>query len=48
MTRYIARRFMLTVPVLLLVTVIVFSLINLIPGDPALVFIGGEAGKEAV
>jgi peptide/nickel transport system permease protein len=48
MTRYIARRLMLTVPVLLLVTVIVFSLINLIPGDPALVFIGGEAGKEAV
>jgi peptide/nickel transport system permease protein len=48
MTRYIARRLALTVPVLLLVTVIVFSLINLIPGDPALVFIGGEAGKEAV
>lgn len=48
MTRYILRRLALTVPVLLLVTVIVFTLINMIPGDPALVFIGGEAGKEAV
>lgn len=48
MTRYIVRRLVLTVPVLLLVTVIVFVLINLIPGDPALVFIGGEAGQEAV
>lgn len=48
MTHYIARRLMLTVPVLLLVTVIVFTLINMIPGDPALVFIGGEAGQEAV
>jgi peptide/nickel transport system permease protein len=48
MTRYIVRRLVLTVPVLLLVTVIVFTLINMIPGDPALVFIGGEAGQEAV
>lgn len=48
MTRYITRRLMLTVPVLLFVTIIVFSLINLIPGDPALVMAGGEAGKEAV
>ena len=48
MTRFIARRLLLTIPVLFLVSVIVFSLINMIPGDPALLFIGGEAGKEAV
>lgn len=48
MTRYLTRRLILTVPVLLFVTIIVFSLINLIPGDPALVMAGGEAGKEAV
>jgi peptide/nickel transport system permease protein len=48
MTRYIARRLMLTAPVLLLVTIIVFALINLIPGDPALIMAGPEAGREAV
>ena len=48
MTRFIARRLLLTIPVLFLVSVIVFSLINMIPGDPALVMIGGEAGQEAV
>ncbi len=48
MTRFIARRLLLTIPVLFLVSVIVFSLINMIPGDPALVMIGGEAGTEAV
>jgi peptide/nickel transport system permease protein len=48
MTGYIARRLLLTIPVLLLVSVIVFTLIAMIPGDPALVFIGGEAGQEAV
>jgi peptide/nickel transport system permease protein len=48
MTHYIGRRLLLTIPVLLLVSVIVFTLIALIPGDPALVFIGGEAGQDAV
>ncbi|MDR7486590.1 MAG: ABC transporter permease [Armatimonadota bacterium] len=48
MTRYIVHRLLLTIPVLFLVTVIVFALINLIPGDPALVMAGTEAGKEAV
>ncbi len=48
MTRYIARRLLLTVPVLLLVSMIVFTLINMIPGDPALIMAGPEAGKEAV
>jgi peptide/nickel transport system permease protein len=48
MFRYVVRRLMLTVPVLLLVSVIVFSLINLIPGDPALLFAGNEAGKDVV
>lgn len=39
---------MLTIPVMLLVSVIVFTLINLIPGDPALLFAGNEAGKDVV
>lgn len=48
MTRYIAYRLLLTFPVLFLVSVIVFALMNLIPGDPALVMAGLEADKEAV
>lgn len=48
MARYIAHRFLVTIPVLFLVSVVVFSLINLIPGDPALVMAGAEAGKETV
>ncbi|MGQ0570784.1 MAG: ABC transporter permease [Armatimonadota bacterium] len=48
MTQYIARRLLLTIPVLLLVSIIVFALINLIPGDPALLFVGNEAGKDVV
>jgi len=48
MIRFIARRLMLTIPVMLLVSIIVFTLINLIPGDPALLFAGNEAGKDVV
>ncbi|MDQ7858502.1 MAG: ABC transporter permease [Armatimonadota bacterium] len=48
MTRYITRRLLLTIPVLLLVSMVVFTLIALIPGDPALVFAGGEADPEAI
>ena len=35
MTRYIIRRFLLMIPTLLIVSMIVFSLIRLIPGDIA-------------
>ncbi|MDR7555387.1 MAG: ABC transporter permease [Armatimonadota bacterium] len=48
MTRYIVRRLLATIPVLFLVTVVVFSLINLVPGDPALVIAGGEADRAAI
>jgi peptide/nickel transport system permease protein len=48
MTRYVAQRLLLTIPVLFLVSIIVFALINLIPGDPALLMAGGEAGRDVV
>jgi peptide/nickel transport system permease protein len=41
------RRLLLTVPVLLLVTVMVFFLIHLIPGDAATVILGEEATPQA-
>lgn len=44
----IAGRLALTVPVLLLVSFLVFSLLLLLPGDPALVILGPEASPEQV
>ncbi len=44
---YLARRLLLTIPILLLVSVMIFSMINLIPGDPATVILGPEAPPEA-
>ena len=46
MTRFLARRLVLTLPVLLGVATLVFSLIHLIPGDPAQAMLG-EAAPQA-
>jgi len=47
-SRYIARRLLLLIPVLLGISVITFSLIRLIPGDPARVMLGEHATDEQV
>ena len=46
--RYLARRLVLTVPVLLGVATLVFSLIHLIPGDPAQAILGETAPQADV
>jgi ABC-type dipeptide/oligopeptide/nickel transport system permease component len=46
MGRFLARRLLLTTPVLLGVATLVFSLIHLIPGDPAQAMLG-EAAPQA-
>jgi len=46
MGRFLARRLLLTIPVLLGVATLVFSLIHLIPGDPAQAMLG-EAAPQA-
>ena len=46
MLRYLGRRLILTIPVLLGVATMVFALIHLIPGDPAQAMLG-EAAAEA-
>ena len=43
MLAYIARRVLLTLPTLLLVSGIVFALMRLIPGDPAQLLLGEDA-----
>ncbi|MEO3431602.1 ABC transporter permease [Inquilinus sp. CAU 1745] len=46
MISYIARRLLLVIPVLLGISVIVFLVISLIPGDPALAILGGYYTEE--
>ncbi|MGH7761602.1 MAG: ABC transporter permease [Candidatus Dormibacteraceae bacterium] len=48
MTAYILRRLLLMVPVAFLVTVGVFMLIHLSPGDPALVMLGEDRTPQAI
>ena len=48
MIRYILRRLVLMIPVALLVTIGVFVLVRISPGDPALVFAGEERDPAAL
>ena len=48
MTTYILRRLVLMVPVAILVTIGVFVLVRISPGDPALVFAGEERDPAAL
>ena len=48
MTRYAIRRGLTVVPVLLGVSLLVFSFVHLIPGDPALTMLGERATPEKV
>jgi peptide/nickel transport system permease protein len=46
--QYIVRRLALMIPVLFGITVVVFSLLQLIPGDPATTILGMQARPESV
>jgi ABC-type dipeptide/oligopeptide/nickel transport system permease component len=48
MLRYLVRRLLLTIPVLLGVATLVFLLIHLVPGDPAQSMLGDTASPEDV
>ena len=45
MQQYIFKRVLLLIPTILLVTIIVFALIRVIPGDPALLVLVGPSGE---
>ncbi len=48
MLRYIARRILQLIPVLFFVSLIVFALVRLAPGDPALIMTGGRQTSPEV
>jgi peptide/nickel transport system permease protein len=48
MKEYIFKRLLLTIPVLLGVSILVFSVIHLAPGDPAVIMLGPLATKESI
>jgi len=41
---YLLRRVLLYIPIILLVTVLVFLVMRVIPGDPALLILAGTSG----
>jgi peptide/nickel transport system permease protein len=45
---FVAKRFLLTVPAMLAMSVLVFAIIRLVPGDPALVILGLRATPESI
>lgn len=48
MARFILRRFLAAIPTLFLVSVIVFLLLKLLPGDPALALAGEERDPDVI
>jgi len=45
MSRFVARRLVAMVPLLILVSILAFSLVLLLPGDPALAILGDEVAN---
>jgi len=48
MTDYIVRRFLLMIPIMLMVGIICFLLIHLVPGNPAELMLGAEADEAVI
>ena len=46
--QFVARRLVQMIPVLLGVTIVVFGLLQLIPGDPASAMLGMQARPESL
>ncbi len=48
MTQYVARRFLLVIPTVLLSSLLIFLLMRAIPGDPATLQVGDQGGRAEV
>ena len=47
MYKYVLKRLLMLIPVIIGVTFIVFFILNLSPGDPAAIILGDQASAEA-
>lgn len=48
MLKYVVKRFLQMIPMLIVLTLVVFFMVRLIPGDPVTMMLGQGAGKEAI
>ncbi len=48
MLKFVGQRLIATIPLLFFVSLVVFSLIHALPGDPAILFLGEEADAQTV
>lgn len=48
MLKYVVKRFLMMIPVILGISFILFSIMNLTPGDPARLILGENASQDAV
>ena len=48
MSKYILKRLLSMIPMLLLIILIVFFILNITPGNPALIILGKDAPPEAI
>lgn len=48
MYRYILKRLLLIIPILIGVTIIIFGIMELTPGDPASIILGAGADQESI
>lgn len=48
MKKYIVKRLLSLIPVLIVVSIVIFTLIHLTPGDPAAAMLGDQASDEAI
>ncbi len=48
MTRYIIKRLLSIIPIVLGISIIIFTLLSISPGNPATLMIGREATDEQV
>lgn len=48
MLQFVGRRLLVTVPLLFFVSLVVFSFVHVLPGDPAVLFLGEEADAETI
>lgn len=48
MLKFVGRRLLATIPLLFFVSLVVFSFVHILPGDPAVLFLGEEADAETL